>query len=136
VVQELLNILRDEQASTQRAYTSLRRAVRLLGVIAAEAGTQPTRQTTGRYDSDIHVPTLEQIAGSASSRRFAAEWLRGSPHATIRTKPVIAVVDELLYALLDEFAPAAEVETTFCRAVRTLSVFVTDNEHERPRLDR
>ncbi|MDQ7911158.1 hypothetical protein RB614_42380 [Phytohabitans sp. ZYX-F-186] len=132
MLQELLRVLRDEQIPDDEAYTSLRRAVRLLAVLDAETGTRKTRERVEYPGDRIYVPTPEDVARSADSNRFAIHWLRGSPHAAIRTTPIIKVIEELLDTLLDQFTPAQDVQTSLHRAVRLLTVFTTDGQRNRP----
>jgi len=128
MLQELLRVLRDQQIPDNEAYTSLRRAVRLLAVLDAETGTRKTRQQPEYPGDEVYVPTPEDVAGSADSNRFAIEWLRGTPQTAIRTTPVIEVIQQLLDTLLDQFTPAHDVQTSLHRAVRLLTVFIADGE--------
>jgi hypothetical protein len=132
MLQELLRVLRDAQIPDDEAYTSLRRTIRLLSVLDAETGTRKTRQQVEYPGDRIHVPTPQDVTRSAESNQFATEWLRGSPHAAIRTTPVIEVIEQLLDILLDEFTPAHDVQTSLHRAVRLLAVFIADGERSHP----
>jgi hypothetical protein len=132
MLQHLLEILRDPQVPADQAYTSLRRAVTLLRVLDAEAGTRRSRQDVEHPGGRHYVATLDDVARSAESTRFAAQWLCGSPEAAIRTRPVIEVVEELLEILLDEFTPAHDIQISLRRAVRLLSVFVADHQRGNP----
>jgi hypothetical protein len=134
VVQELATILRDEQTPAPQALLALRRAVRLLAVLAGGTRDENRRSDDYRRNIDIDVERhrlldLEDVAQSVSSTRFAAAWLRGSPAEAIRTAPVIAVVDDLLDDLTG-VAPAAEVYLGLRRAVQVLSVFAREDRHE------
>jgi hypothetical protein len=131
VVQELLDVLRDPQVSLPEAHRSLRRAVRLLGVFAAEPIGKPQRRwDDGRFEQAREwTPTPQHIAEAVASRRFAAEWLRGAGQDVIRSEPVIAVVQALLNALLAAHTPSRTAHDGLRRAVRLLSVFVIDDEH-------
>jgi len=134
VVQELATILRDEHTPAPQALLALRRAVRLLTVLAGGTRDENPRGEDYRRNIDIEVERhrlldLEDVARSVNSTRFAATWLRGSPAEAIRTAPVIAIVDDLLDDLTSE-APAAEVYVSLRRAVQVLSVFAREDRHE------
>lgn len=131
VVQELLDMLRDEQVPLQDAHRILQRAVRLLRVFAAEpTGRQMARQDDDGFD-DAREWELspEYVQQAAASKRFATSWLHGSPMQAIRTEPVIAVVQELRDALVG-YHPTRVAHSGLRRAVRLLSVFVTDDEDQ------
>jgi hypothetical protein len=131
VVQELLDMLRDEQVPLQDAHRALQRAVRLLRVFAAE----PTGRQTRRQDDDGFDDAREweispkSVKQAAASRRFATSWLHGSPMQAIRTEPVIAVVQELRDALVN-YHPTQVAHSAVRRTVRLLNVFVTDDEQQ------
>lgn len=136
VVQELATILRDEQTPAPQALLALRRAVRLLAVLAGGTRDENSQREDYRraFDIDIDVERrrlldLDDAARSVNSTRFAATWLRGSPAEAVRTAPVIAVVDDLLNDLTG-VAPAAEVYLSLRRAVQVLSVFAREDRHE------
>ncbi|MFC7276033.1 hypothetical protein ACFQS1_18730 [Paractinoplanes rhizophilus] len=136
VVQELATILRDEQTPAPHALLALRRAVRLLAVLAGGTRDENRRREDYRHDLDIDLDVergrildLEDAARSVNSTRFAATWLRGSPAEAIRTAPVIAIVDTLLGDLTG-VAPAAEVYRRLRHAVQVLSVFAREDRHE------
>jgi hypothetical protein len=132
VVQELLDVLRDERTSPQVAHTALRRAVRLLSIFTVDTSRQSRLDEPGRYGEHDSVPTQDQVTGSIESRQFAAAWLRGTPHAVIRTEPVIAVVQELHYILLSQSDPGREAHAALRRAVQLLGVFAVDREPPDP----
>jgi hypothetical protein len=134
VVQELATILRDEHTPAPQALLALRRAVRLLTVLAGGTRDENPRSEDYRRNIDIDVERhrlldLEDVARSVNSTRFAATWLRGSPAEVIRTAPVIAIVDDLLDDLTS-VAPAAEVYVSLRRAVQVLSVFAREDRNE------
>lgn len=127
VVQELLNVLRDQDTPAVEALTTLRRAVRLLSVFVAEHTGGPSRDEHPEPGEHQWQPALHDIAASAESVRFATEWLRGTPHAAIRTTPVITIVEELLKVLLTGNAQAAY--NALRRTVRLLNVLATEPDH-------
>lgn len=134
VVRELLSVLRDNQIPARQAHTTLRRAVCLLGVFTAETGRQYGRQDeTDPEHMRTWAPTRGQIEQSTESAQFAVAWLRGSSQHTIRTEPVIAVVERLLTMLVDRSTPARDALSGLRRAVRLLSVFADDDEHDQRR---
>jgi hypothetical protein len=107
------------------------RAVRLLSVFAAEP-TAAQRALPGN-DYDVPGPRVDpyrEVAVSAEARRFAHETLHGSPNHAIRTLPVITIVDELRTILVRQSQPQA-AHIAIRRAVRLLSVYVSDHEYER-----
>ncbi|WP_432824737.1 hypothetical protein [Dactylosporangium sp. CA-092794] len=132
VVQELLTVLRDEQVPEPDAYRTLCRAVRLLSVFAAEPpAKQHTQSGEDQYLRGLrtHVFAVDDIADSEQSWRFAKETLHGSPRRAIRTEPVIAVVADL-HAMLLYGGPTQPAHTAVRRAVRLLSVYTIDDDHE------
>jgi hypothetical protein len=135
VVDELLTVLRDEQIPDPEAYQALRRAVRLLGVFAAEpTATQRHRadDTAHGRDSRPYLYDEQVVASSGAARRFAKETLRGPLHRAIRSEPVIEVVKELRHQLLFNAQPSA-AHTALRRAVRLLNAYIVDDEYrQRP----
>ena len=125
VVHELATILRDEQVPAPQALLALRRAVRLLAVLA-----DGTRADFRHEAAQIRggVPDVDDVAGSAGSTAFAAAWLRGSSAEAIRTEPVIAVVENLLGTMTYGKVPASQAYHTLRRAVRVLSVFARESD--------
>lgn len=131
VVEELLVMLRDQGISNKDAHRGLCRAVRLLGVLAAESHpARVGRRTEYEYDYPANDRMdWNQLTRAGSARRFATQTLRGSLPEAIRTEPVIALVDELLTVLMNEPDPST-AHTALRRAVRLLGVYVKDDLHQ------
>jgi hypothetical protein len=131
VVRELAATLRDEQIPASQALRALRRAVSLLTVLAGSDRTVNRQVDRGRADLDDQVEGHRHLGREAISRpgestRFAKAWLLGSPAETIRTEPVIALVEGLLDDLITEKPTVAQA--CLRQAVQVLGVFAREDE--------
>jgi hypothetical protein len=130
VVRELLDVLRDEHTPAPDAYAVFCRAVRLLAVFAVDTGPRRSRAEDS-FPLPDWVPSKDRLARSVESARFATAALRGTPQEAIRTQPIIAVVQRLHDILLTRQIPARQAHLAFCRAVRLLDAFTTDQPRSR-----
>src|SRR5207248_10545862 len=137
LVRDLLFVLRNQQIPGPEAHAALRRAVRLLSVVAevnrlrARPEPEPLQGPPG--DQHRWIPSKGHLSKDNGSLLFANRWLLGTPYEVIRTAPVIALVEQLLDTLLDREIPALDALDATRRAVRLLAVFIADNEHGQAR---
>jgi hypothetical protein len=132
VVRELAATLRDDQIPAPQALLALRRAVSLLTVLA-DGDHNVKRQMVDRGGADLDDKAesnrhlgREAISRPGESTRFAKAWLLASPAEAIRTEPVIALVEKLLYALIVQ----KPTDTYDClrQAVPVLNVFAREDD--------
>lgn len=127
VVRELAATLRDDQIPAPQALLALRRAVSLLTVLTD--GDQQVVDCGGaEFEDKIERNRLlgrEAISQPEESTRFAKAWLLASPTEAIRTEPVIALVEQLLDALIVQMPTVAY--DSLQQAVQVLNVFARED---------
>ena len=85
----------------------------------------------GRADIDDKEESHRHLGREATSRpgestRFAKAWLLASPAEAIRTEPIIALVEKLLYALI--LQKPTEAYDCLRQAVPVLNVFASEDD--------
>lgn len=125
IIKELITVLRDEQTPASQALLVLRRAILLLGALTAGTCVDVRQED----DSLLArcVPNLEDVTASLQCTRFAVLWLHGSPDEAIRTEPVIAILDELLFDIVNVNVRHSEIYARLRRALKVLSVLAHED---------
>jgi hypothetical protein len=132
VVRELAATLRDDQIPAPQALLALRRAVSLLTVLAGvdhNVNQQVVDYGGATFEDRIERNRLlgrEAISRPGESTRFAKAWLLASPAEAIRTEPVMALVEQLLDALIVQL-PAVAYDC-LQQAVQVLNVFAREDD--------
>ena len=131
VVRELAATLRDDQIPASQALLALRRAVSLLTVLTDgdhNINRQVVDSGSAAFEDKAERNRLlgrEAISRPGESTRFAKAWLLASPAEAIRTEPVIALVEQLLDALIVQM-PAVAYDC-LQQAVQVLNVFARED---------
>ena len=132
VVREPAATLRDDQIPAPQALLALRRAVSLLTLLADvdhNVNQQVVDYGGATFEDKIERNRLlgrEAISRPGESTRFAKAWLLASPAEAIRTEPVIALVEQLLDALIVQM-PAVAYDC-LQQAVQVLNVFAREDD--------
>ena len=131
VVRELAATLRDDQIPASQALLALRRAVSLLTVLTDgdhNINRQVVDSGSAAFEDKAERNRLlgrEAISRPGESTRFAKAWLLASPAEAIRTEPVIALVEQLLDALIVQMPTVAY--DCLQQAVQVLNVFARED---------
>jgi hypothetical protein len=133
VVRELAATLRDDRIPAPQALLALQRAVSLLTVLADvdhSVNRQVVDSGSAAFDDKAERNRLlghEAISRPGESTRFAKAWLLAGPAEAIRTKPVIALVEQLLDVLIVEKPTVAYASLQ--QAVQVLNVFAREDDN-------